>query len=99
MADRMILLTIKLEDRHCESGKTRHFVHGSLMTKPDMLQIMRYVDDPGYYLLYLDNEGVEMTDTYHDTLHDAMIQAELEFGVKSDEWISPDADSLEMNHK
>jgi hypothetical protein len=39
-----------------------------------------------YYLLYLDENGVEQTDTWHATLESALSQAEFEFGVKPSEW-------------
>ncbi|HEV2737135.1 MAG TPA: hypothetical protein VGU66_01020 [Candidatus Elarobacter sp.] len=42
--------------------------------------------DPGYYLLYLDDAGKEMTDTYHDDLDGAFEQAMAEFGLAKEEW-------------
>jgi len=36
--------------------------------------------------LYLDAEGNELTDTFHDTLDGALAQAEFEFGAKPNEW-------------
>ena len=56
------------------------------MPKPFALSIVKYSDNEGYYLLYLDKFGEEQTDTYHETLEDAFGQAEFEFGVKKDEW-------------
>jgi hypothetical protein len=53
------------------------------------LRISQYVGDPGFYLLYLDAEGNELTDTYHETLEKAMSQAEWEFDVRPDEWGPP----------
>jgi hypothetical protein len=44
------------------------------------------VGDPGYYLFYCDDSGVEFTDTYHDSLDQALSQAEWEFRTKADEW-------------
>ncbi len=40
------------------------------------------------YLIHFDKSDQEITDTHHDTLQDAMGQAEWEYGVKSHEWIN-----------
>jgi hypothetical protein len=56
------------------------------------LRIAQYPSDPGFYLLYCDGDGREMTDTYHDSLEEAMAQAEWEFETKEGEWeIMPSA--------
>lgn len=48
--------------------------------------IAQLLPDPGYYLLYLDESGEEITDTYHDSLEKALDQAKWEFNVEPDEW-------------
>lgn len=67
--------------------KTIHYSGSALLSKPFALSIVKYSDNEGYYLLYLDKFGEEQTDTYHETLEDAFGQAEFEFGVKKDEWL------------
>lgn len=42
------------------------------MPAPACLRISRYGEGPGFYLLYLDPTGEELTDTWHLTLGDAM---------------------------
>jgi hypothetical protein len=42
--------------------------------------------DQGYYLLYLDENGDEVTDTYHETLESALAQAKWEFNVEVEDW-------------
>jgi hypothetical protein len=44
--------------------------------------------DPGggFYLLYLDDRGSEMTDTWHESVALAMEQAEYEFCLSPKEW-------------
>jgi hypothetical protein len=42
--------------------------------------------DEGFYLLYLDANGDEITDTYHESLEKALSQAKWEFNVEVDEW-------------
>jgi len=34
----------------------------------------------------LDEAGTELADTYHDTIEQAISQAEFKFGVKQNEW-------------
>ena len=40
------------------------------------LAVVQYPSDAGYYLLYLDVAGNEVTDTWHASLDDALSQAE-----------------------
>ncbi len=80
---------IRLGPQHLPTGKTRHFLGTSELPSPSELRIVQYTEDPGYYLLYFDETGEELTDTYHDTLSQAMEQAEWEFGVRPDEWLCP----------
>ncbi len=51
------------------------------------LEIATYGPDDGFYLLYISPEGLG-TDTWHETLNDALDQAQFEFGVKTHEWIT-----------
>ncbi|WP_309670156.1 hypothetical protein [Gemmatimonas sp.] len=43
----------------------------------------------GYYLLYLGESGAELTDTFHESIAQAMKQAEHEFGVLPKDWSTP----------
>jgi hypothetical protein len=81
-----VLQEVRLTAIHVPTGNTRHTVGGVPMSKPSTLRIARYVDDPGYYLLYLDEHGHEQTDTWHQSLDDAHHQATFEFGVQPQEW-------------
>lgn len=86
MTDEIVLRSVELEAHHKPSGRTRHLVEGKKMLVPSSLSIVRYEGDAGVYLLYLSESGEEMTDTYHDTIEEAMSQAEFEFGVLPHEW-------------
>lgn len=86
MGEFVVLLEVKLADRHRPTGRTRHYRDGSLLPPPVALRIARYPDDPGFYLLYLDAGGEQQTDTWHETLEAARRQAVFEFGVTSSEW-------------
>lgn len=73
--------------------KTIHYSGSTLLPKPFALSIVKYSDNEGYYLLYLDKFGEEQVDTYHETLEDAFRQAEFEFGVKKVDWIKRDGEN------
>ncbi len=69
------------------TGKTRHYRDGLLMKPPCSLEIVPITPEcVGYYLLYLDEAGLEESDTYYDSIALAMEQAEFEFGLKPSEW-------------
>jgi hypothetical protein len=86
MDSNTILLRVRLGPSHRPTGATRHYLGNQEMSTPSELQIVKYVEDPGYYILYMDADGGELTDTYHDSLVLALQQAELEFQIKPDEW-------------
>jgi hypothetical protein len=81
-----VLRRIRLGSAHKATGKTRHYLGAQELPTPGELWIVAYPDDVGYYLLYLDGDGKELTDTYHDTLDRALQQAEWEFQVSPHEW-------------
>jgi hypothetical protein len=83
----IFLKFIKLDKEHKSKDKTRHFVDGNYVNENiSELRIMHFENSSGFYLLYYDNNGNELTDTYHDTVEDALKQAEFEFDVKPNEW-------------
>ena len=65
----------------CRGHRSRRRITG-----PHELVIAQLPPDEGFYLLYLDGEGNEITDTYHDSLDKAVDQAKWEIGVDTDEW-------------
>jgi|TARA_R100000322_G_scaffold160124_1_gene121400 hypothetical protein len=82
----VVLWRVELSAEHVPTGETTHYRGGEVLPPPHSLQIAQYPDDNGYYLFYLDKNGTELTDTYHDDVASAMAQAEWEFEVKADEW-------------
>ena len=76
---------------HVATGFTVHRRGAAILPKPSALAIAQVGSDPGYYLLYLDDEGEEMTDTYHETVDAAFDQAKAEFGVPDTEWRKAEA--------
>ncbi|MGH9906104.1 MAG: hypothetical protein ACRD8U_11055 [Pyrinomonadaceae bacterium] len=86
---------IRLGPHHTPTGKTKHYEgefssegleRGVELKAPHRLAIVQIPPEQGYYLLYLDEEGNELTDTYHDSLEAALEQAEWEFNVGANEW-------------
>ena len=86
MSNYLILRSIVLNPWHRPTGKTRHYYGSEPIPPPQGLKIVQISPDPGYYLLYLDGAGNELTDTYHSSLEEALAQANLEFEVNSEEW-------------
>jgi hypothetical protein len=86
MNDYITLQTLTLSPRHTPTGKTNHYYGDEKLPVPSSLKIVKFRDAEGVYLLYFDNKGNELTDTFHDTFEGALAQAEWEFGVKPDEW-------------
>jgi hypothetical protein len=81
-----IIQSINLSDAHKSTGKTKHYLNNALLPVPSTLQIIKFPNDDGYYLIYLDANNREMTDTYHCTLQAAIDQAKMEFSIELDEW-------------
>ncbi len=52
-------------------GESRQIVQG--------FAICKYEQEPGYYLFSCDEHWMEFADTYHETIDDALEQAEFEF--------------------
>jgi hypothetical protein len=61
------------------TGATRHYVGGSLMGPATALAIARYEDEDGVYLFYVDGDGAVVTDTWHESVEDALGQAAFEY--------------------
>jgi len=79
-----IVREVALARHHVATGKTRHYRDGALLDRPVRLIIVRFSD--GYNLIHLDSQGGEMTDTFHETVDEAMDQASFEFSIKPEEW-------------
>jgi len=86
MSKTTFLRQIRIGPNHQTTGKTHHFQGEKILPAPTFLQVVQYSEDPGFYLLYFDENWQELTDTYHESLEGAFEQAAWEFGVKSTEW-------------
>jgi len=86
-----MLMRVKLQPHHMPTGNTKHWLgspDGLRKEFPSFvrLEIAQWKEDSGFYLLYYPETG-HGTDTWHQSLEDAMHQAEFEFKVKPDEWV------------
>jgi hypothetical protein len=89
--DRMIAIKkVLLNENHLSPGRTKHTLSDSNGTRPfppfTSLAIAHYPGQPGYWLMYSCDNGLG-TDTFHESLEDALGQAEWEFAVRPEEWI------------
>jgi hypothetical protein len=78
---------------HTVTGNTRHYlgavVDGSpvpLVPLADPVWVELTVENGDVYLYRMDAEGDCITDTWHETLDEAMRQATFEFGIQPDQW-------------
>lgn len=93
----MVVARMELDaERHRPTGSMRHFYGSRLEPERRValpvsvaLVIVRYAeeDEGAFYLLYLDAEGNELTNTFHETVEAAQRQAEFEFRVGLGEWV------------
>jgi hypothetical protein len=81
---------VKLGDHHLSPGRTNHMLVDSNGKRPfapfKELVIAHYPGTVGYYLMHHSTDGTG-TDTWHESLEDALHQAEWEFEVGSSEWV------------
>ena len=86
MSEFIVLSRINLGLTHTPTGRAVHRFGEKQLRPASKLKIIKYADDPGVYLLYLDENSQELTDTYHDSVEAAMSQAQWEYQVKPEEW-------------
>jgi hypothetical protein len=70
------------------TGRTTHYIGNgeglALMPLPRWVKIVEA--DDAFYLLYLDENLVQVTDTWHATLDEAKAQARFAFGTVDSDW-------------
>jgi len=84
---------VELRARH-HASLTKHTISDG-KSKRDFppfvkLVIAAYPGEKSCYLFHICADG-QAADTWHETLADALDQAEWEFGVTPDEWTTPDS--------
>lgn len=68
------------------TGKTRHTVNGVPATDEAKLRMVRLADDTSIYLIHYGADGAELTDTCHETIEEAIDQANFEYGIGKGDW-------------
>jgi hypothetical protein len=86
MNNYIIIKQVVLGPQHVPTGKTHHYDGEKELPHAVILKIVKYDDVEGFYLLHFDTAGKEITDTFHESVEDALAQAEWEFQVKPSEW-------------
>jgi len=84
MSDARIIKAVLLRPEHRVTGETFHERDGVPVGRPSRLIIVEFGD--GYNLIHLDEEGAELTDTFHESVDDALQQAAFEFTIDPNEW-------------
>lgn len=75
-----------IDDRHRPTGNCRQIVDGILQAPAAGLAICQYEGETAYYLFGCDAKWNTVTDTWHETLEDALKQAEFEYEGVSGTW-------------
>lgn len=75
-----------IDHRHRPTGACTHTAAGIVRSSFSALAIGRYEGEEGFYLFYCDETWCTVTDTWHQTLDDAMRQAEFEYAGVSATW-------------
>ena len=70
------------------TGNTKQIVGGVLMGPAYGLAICKYENDSWYYLFGCDKNWNSITDTYHETIEDAIDQGEFEYEGTRSQWIA-----------
>jgi hypothetical protein len=89
MDEWVIKMRASLGVNHLRPGKTRHTISdakGRREFPPFVsLEIAQYPGQQSCYLLHICEDG-SMADTWHETVEEALHQAEWELGVQESEW-------------
>lgn len=86
----MAIKRVALSAHHLQPARVGTTIHagGSVIPIPPFveLQIARYDGEESCYLFHIAQNG-ESTDTFHESLDEALTHAEHLYGVKSTEWL------------
>ena len=81
-----VMLYSSIDQRHQHTGNCRQIVKGVWMGAAAGLAICKYDGEDSFYLFGCDETWQAITDTWHQTLDDAMKQAEFEYAGVSATW-------------
>jgi hypothetical protein len=86
------VMRLRARVQHATGGTRHHRAHieEGEIRKGEELPVPAWVEiqpaDGAFFLLYLDERGEQLTDTWHQTLEQAKAQARHEFGIEGDDW-------------
>jgi len=81
-----LILYVTLENRKA-TGRTEHIHIGKTVEPTVGLAICKYDNENGYYLFGCNSNWDSVTDTWHETIDDAIEQAEWEYEGLSGAWV------------
>ena len=82
-----VIAFVNLLPKHVRTGRTEHWAEGAIAARPKTLQICHYDGArDAFYLFHLDKHQKVLTDTFHETIAEAMEQARFEFEINPDDW-------------
>jgi hypothetical protein len=78
------------------TGSCQHCVQAQIMGPVQALAICQYEGEAGYYLFSCDSRWQAVADTWHETIEDALRQAEFEYEGITTNWREPNDTSTEV---
>ena len=90
MSGMIAIKRVALNEGHLRPGRAKHSYDGKEFPPFVSLSIGQYPDETGFYLMHICEDG-RAADTWHETIDDALHQAEFEFGVRADDWSDANA--------
>ena len=81
-----------IDERHHHTGNTRQIVGGVLQGAAAGLAICQFDGEDTFYLFGCDSDWNTVTDTWHQSLADAQVQAAFEYEGISETWQYPTED-------
>lgn len=82
-----VIMFTPIDEQHQFTGKPQHIVSGKLMSKISGLVICQYENDTSFYMFGCDKNWKSITDTWHESIEDAIHQANFEYAGTKDTWI------------
>jgi len=78
IGDAKVICASPIDSRHTQTGACKQIVNGAVMGPAAGIAICKY-DDSGFYLFGCDADWHVITDTWHESVEDAIYQAEFEY--------------------
>jgi hypothetical protein len=75
-----------IDERHRHTGNTKQIWNGVLLGPASGLAICQYPNESSFFLFGCDDKWNVRSDTWHETLDDAIRQAEFEYEGSQQTW-------------